>query len=1169
MQRKVYILENLDCANCAAKIERKLSKLPELSDVSVTFATKQLRFAAEDPEAVLPKIRETIQSMEPDVEVVERTRSRRKAAETHNHEHHHHEHGEECGCGHDHEEHEHHHHHHGHGEECGCGHDHHDHDHDHEEHEHHHHHHGHGEECGCGHDHHDHDHDHEEHEHHYHHHEHGEECGCGHDHHDHDHDHEDHDHHHHHEHGEECGCGHDHHDHDHDHEEHDHHHHHEHGEECGCGHDHHDHDHHHHHDHGPAKPQATRSHTHFQVDHHQVEGHPEGCQCEQCNSYVEYCDVCGESLAKCNCHMPDEDLEKKVYILEGIDCANCAAKIEAKIRQMPEVGFASVAFATKQLRVSANNQAELLPKMQAVVDSIEDGVTIVPRQRKKLSGISNTKVYILEGLDCANCAAKIEAKLRTLNGVDDLTITYATKQMKLSAKNPDQMIPMIKETIDAMEDGITIVPKDNKVIKSEEAGEKKFSFNNPLVSIGVGAVIFIIGEILEHVGNVPTIPMFALFLIAYLVLGGKVLITAGKNIMKGQVFDENFLMCIATIGAFCIQEFPEAVGVMLFYRIGEYFEEKATEQSRTQIMEAVDLRPEVVNLVIGNDVRIIDAEEANVGDILLVRPGDRIPLDGVIIDGESRIDTSPVTGEPVPVMAKAGDNIVSGCVNTSGQLKIRVEKILEESMVTRILDSVENAAASKPNIDKFITRFARVYTPFVVLFALFVAVVLPFILPDSLNWHFFVDSAYTGTVNTIHGTSGTASIYTALTFLVISCPCALVLSVPLAFFSGIGAGSKKGILFKGGIAIESLKNVKAIVMDKTGTITKGNFVVQKANPAGNAMTANDLLAISASCELSSTHPIGNSIVEAAEEKGLSIERPSKVEEIAGHGIRAELSRGVVLCGNRKLMDAQNVDLSVYQKENFGTEVLVALNGKFVGNIVISDTVKDDAKDAIAAVKKQGIITAMLTGDAQESADAVAKETGIDEVHAKLLPQDKLSELKKIRENHGAVMFVGDGINDAPVLAGADVGAAMGSGADAAIEAADVVFMNSEMKAIPEAVGIAKMTNSISWQNVVFALAIKIIVMIMGLFGFANMWIAVFADTGVSVLCLLNSIRILHRKQEFAGVSKQTKSENQITNIDDLILGLLFSGYPGKFVERFGEEVRRDRSNSNQFFKKQL
>ena len=1150
MQRKVYILENLDCANCAAKIERKLSKLPELNDVSVTFATKQLRFEAEDPEAVLPKIRETIQSMEPDVEVVERTRGKRKTAE-HHHEHHDHEHGHEdgCGCGHEHhhEHHEHHDHEHGHEESCGCGHEHHHehhdhehghedgcgcgHEHHHEHHEHHDHEHGHEESCGCDHDHHhehhDHEHSHEEgcgcghdhhHDHHDHEHGHEEGCGCGHEHHHEHHNHHDHEH----GHEESCGCGHEHH-HEH-HEHHDHEHGHE--ESCGCGHEHH-HEHHEHHDHEhghedgcgcghdhhhePSKPQATRSHTHFEVEYHHVAGHPDHCDCSQCNSYVEYCDVCGESLAKCTCHMPDEDLEKKVYILEGIDCANCAAKIEAKIRQMPEIGFASVAFATKQLRVSANNQAELLPKMQAVVDSIEDGVTIVPRQRKRPTGISNTKIYILEGLDCANCAAKIEAKLRTLNGVDDLTITYATKQMKLSAKNPDQMIPLIKETIDSMEDGITIVPKDNKVVKSAEKEEKKFSFKNPLVSIGIGAVIFIIGEVLEHIGNVPAIPMFALFLIAYLVLGGKVLVTAGKNIMKGQVFDENFLMCIATIGAFCIQEFPEAVGVMLFYRIGEYFEEKATEQSRTQIMEAVDLRPEVVNLIVGEDIRVIDAEEANVGDILLVRPGDRIPLDGVIIDGESRIDTSPVTGEPVPVMAKTGDNIVSGCVNTSGQLKIRVEKILEESMVTRILDSVENAAASKPNIDKFITRFARVYTPFVVFFALFVAIVLPFILPDSLNWHLFVDSAYTGTVNTIHGTSGTASIYTALTFLVISCPCALVLSVPLAFFSGIGAGSKKGILFKGGIAIEGLKNVKAIVMDKTGTITKGNFVVQKANPAGNAMTANDLLAISASCELSSTHPIGNSIVDAAKEKGLSIERPSKVEEIAGHGIRAELSKGIVLCGNRKLMDEQNVDLGSYQKEDFGTEVLVALNGKFVGNIVISDTVKEDAKEAIAAVKKQGIITAMLTGDAQESADAVAKETGIDEVHAKLLPQDKLSELKKIRESHGAVMFVGDGINDAPVLAGADVGAAMGSGADAAIEAADVVFMNSEMKAIPEAVSIAKMTNSISWQNVVFALAIKIIVMIMGLFGFANMWIAVFADTGVSVLCLLNSIRILHRK----------------------------------------------------------
>ncbi|MDO5146499.1 MAG: heavy metal translocating P-type ATPase [Eubacteriales bacterium] len=807
--------------------------------------------------------------------------------------------------------------------------------------------------------------------------------------------------------------------------------------------------------------------------------------------------------------MPDEDLEKKVYILEGIDCANCAAKIEAKIRQMPEVGFASVAYATKQLRVSANNQEELLPKMQAVVDSIEDGVTIVPRQRKRITFVSDTKIYILEGLDCANCAAKIEAKLKNMDGVDDVTITYATKQMKLSAKNPDQMVPAIQAAIDAIEDGVTVVPKETKAaVKTEE---KEPIWKKPLFSIGVGAVLFVIGEVLEHVGLVGELPLLALFLVAYLILGGKVLMTAGKNISKGQVFDENFLMSIATIGAFLIQEFPEAVGVMLFYRIGEYFEDRATEQSRTQIMEAVDLRPEVVNLVIGDEVRVLDAEEANVGDILLVRPGDRIPLDGLIIEGESRIDTSPVTGEPVPVMAKVGDGVVSGCVNTSGQLKIRVEKVLEESMVTRILDSVENAAASKPNIDKFITKFARIYTPLVVFFALFVALILPFILPDSLNWHYFVNPSYTGEISTLYGTSGTASIYTALTFLVISCPCALVLSVPLAFFSGIGAGSKKGILFKGGIAIEALKNVKAVIMDKTGTITKGNFVVQRAQPVDDGMTTEELLSISASCELSSTHPIGNSIVEAAKKAGLEIERPSKVEEEAGHGIHAVIGKGDVLCGNRKLMDANRVDLSAYKKEDFGTEVLVALNGKFVGNIIISDTIKEDAVPAIAAVKSLGIKTVMLTGDAQESADKVAADTGIDEVHAKLLPQDKLSELEKIRQANGAVMFVGDGINDAPVLAGADVGAAMGSGADAAIEAADVVFMNSEMTAIPEALKIAKMTSSISWQNVVFALAIKIIVMIMGLFGFANMWIAVFADTGVSVLCLLNSIRILKRR----------------------------------------------------------
>ena len=751
------------------------------------------------------------------------------------------------------------------------------------------------------------------------------------------------------------------------------------------------------------------------------------------------------------------------------------------------------------------------------------------------------KVYILEGLDCANCAAKIETKLKTLPELQDVSITFATKQLRFSAENPAEILPEIIEIIHTVEPEVEVKERKHhhhehvdhdheedcccghehnhhdheddcccghdhdhdhhdhgKKVESKE--EEKVSFwKKPLFSIGLGTLLFLAGEIIMRVMGIveQDFRMLPIFLIAYLVLGGRVLLTAGKNILKGQIFDENFLMCIATIGAFFIQKYPEAVGVMLFYRIGEYFEHRATEQSRSQNMEAVDRRPEVVNLIRGEKVTVIDAGDAEVGDILLVRPGDRIPLDGLIIDGESRIDTSPVTGEPVPVMAKSGDHVISGCVNTSGQLKIKVEKVLEESMVTRILDSVENAAASKPEIDKFITKFARIYTPFVVFFALAVAILLPFILPGWNHW-------------VINGDAAHSSVYTALTFLVISCPCALVLSVPLAFFSGIGAGSKKGILFKGGIVIEGLKNVKAVVMDKTGTITKGNFVVQRAKSLDDSISSEELLAVSASCELSSTHPIGNSIVEAAKAKELEIERPSQVEEIAGHGICAMIRKGTVLCGNRKLMDKYHIDLTGYKKEDSGTEVLIALNGKWVGQIIISDTVKEDAKSSIASVKKLGITTVMLTGDAQENAEQVAAETGIDEIHAKLLPEDKLAELRKIRERYGAVMFVGDGINDAPVLAGADIGAAMGSGADAAIEAADVVFMNSEMKAIPEAIGIAKMTGRISWQNVVFALAVKAIVMIAGLLGFANMWAAVFADTGVSVLCLLNSIRILKR-----------------------------------------------------------
>lgn len=693
------------------------------------------------------------------------------------------------------------------------------------------------------------------------------------------------------------------------------------------------------------------------------------------------------------------------------------------------------------------------------------------------------KVYILENLGCANCAAKMEKKIRELPDVVDASITFSTKQLRVVTEHSENLLPQIQRICASIETEVIVRERTER--KAEVAAtEKKGLSDNKKEGlwIAASAVIFVIGFIVK---NGSLLASDICFIAAYAMLGAEIIMTAVKNIIKGNVFDENFLMSIATIGALCIGDFAEAAGVMLFYRVGELFEEIAVERSRNQIMSAVDMRPEVVNLAVGDEVTTIPAEDAKKGDVVLVRPGDRIPLDGTILEGESRIDTSAVTGEPVPVSVRAGSEVISGCVNTSGLLKVRADKVLSESMVTRILNSVENAAASKPQMERFITKFARVYTPIVVLIAVCTAIIPSLIVGDWSKW-----------------------VYTALTFLVISCPCALVLSVPLAFFSGIGAGSKLGILFKGGLSLEAMKNIKVIVMDKTGTITEGNFVVQYVN-ATEACDSDALLALAASCEMSSSHPIGESIVAAAKDSGLKLERPETVEEISGKGIRAVIRGKEVLCGNFQLLESRNIDLKKYHREIVGSEVLVAKDGIFMGNLVIDDTVKAEAAEAIAAMKRQGVKTVMLTGDALDSAKSVANETGIDEVYAKLLPIDKLNKLKSIRKKYGPVMFVGDGINDAPVLAGADVGAAMGSGADAAIEAADVVFMTSSVSAISQSMKIAKDVNRIAIQNVVFALAVKILVMVLGLAGFANMWMAVFADTGVAMLCVLNAIRVLY------------------------------------------------------------
>ena len=687
----------------------------------------------------------------------------------------------------------------------------------------------------------------------------------------------------------------------------------------------------------------------------------------------------------------------------------------------------------------------------------------------------------MKNIDCANCSAKIEKKIQELPEVDDCILTFATRQLRVYSSEGTKLLPKMQAIADQIEPGTVIEIREEGKPSSDTHDDKH---DHDIPELLAGAALFIIGELLSH--SMPPVSI-GCFVIAYLILGREVLLTALKNMKSGHVMDENFLMSVATIGAFAIGEFGEAVGVMLFYRVGEAFEHRAVEKSRSQIMEAVDLRPETVLLDENGTVREIPAGSAAVGNIVQIRPGDRIPLDGVVVEGESRIDTSPITGEPVPVSVTVGSTLTSGCVNTSGFLKMRVEKELSESMVTRILDSVENAAASKPQAERFITKFARVYTPFVVALAAATAIIPSLITGNWSHW-----------------------IYTALTFLVISCPCALVLSVPLAFFSGIGAGSRKGILFKGGIALETLKNVKTVVMDKTGTITKGNFIVQDIVPSAN-YTAVEVLQAAAACETVSTHPIGTSILLAAKEQDLSLENPAQLEEISGKGIHARLSCGDVLCGNRKLLTEFNVDCGTYDENGAVTTVYVAINGTFAGTIQISDTIKPEAKDAIRTLKSMGIRSAMLTGDGEAAAEAVADAVGIDHVYAKLLPADKLEILQKLRAESGSAMFVGDGINDAPVLAGADVGAAMGSGADAAIEAADVVFMTSSMDAIPTAIRIAKSTGAISNQNVVFALAVKALVMVLGLMGIASMWLAVFADTGVAILCVLNSIRILYKK----------------------------------------------------------
>ena len=707
------------------------------------------------------------------------------------------------------------------------------------------------------------------------------------------------------------------------------------------------------------------------------------------------------------------------------------------------------------------------------------------------------ETLLLKDLNCANCAAKIEDRIRKMDVVETANFTIATHQLKLTGSWEDReaLKRDIQDICDAIEEGVTVADYERKSKASVDEHGHDHDHGSDAVTIAVivAGLLFMAYEALTTV--VPSIGMpesieTPIYYIAYILLAFPVLRIAGRNILKGQVFDENFLMSIATLGAIAIDALPEAVGVILFYRIGEFFEEKATDRSRTEIMNAVDMRPQEVRVVdtgCGGEIVVMAPEKVEVGWTIEVRPGDLIPLDGTVLEGETRVNTAPVTGEPVPVRAVPGTQLMSGCINESGRITMRVDKVLEESTVTKILDAVENAASSKPKIDRFITRFARVYTPIVVALALAVAIIPSLITGEWHKW-----------------------IYTALTFLVISCPCALVLSVPLAFFSGIGNASKHGILLKGGRVIEALANVKAVALDKTGTITSGEFKVQNVETVGSHVSNAQLLSMAAAIEAVSTHPIATSIVSEAKAQGIVVEASDFVQELAGEGMVGTVDGQQVLVGNRRLMERYAVQGYPTEAAAYGTEVLVAEGNVYLGRIIIADEARPDSAEAIADLNDQDIKTVMLTGDAEASANYIAKETGVSAVRAQLLPQDKLSVVQDIRSEYGPTMFVGDGINDAPVLAGADVGGAMGSGADAAIEAADVVFMRSSLTAIAHVLDLSKATLRVAWQNVVFAIAVKILIMALGLMGYASMWWAVFGDTGVSILCILNSIRILRR-----------------------------------------------------------
>lgn len=774
---------------------------------------------------------------------------------------------------------------------------------------------------------------------------------------------------------------------------------------------------------------------------------------------------------------------RKEFILEGLCCVNCAAKIERDVNKLHGVSSAAVDFVSKTLTMEiadSDTVNSLVAQADAIVKRHDSQVVM---SEKELSRPGKKVLYLL-GLCCGDCAQKIEAQVNRIEGVKTASLDFVSQKLTIvvfDKKNLPSVIRRASQIALDIEPAIKISYTDQKPAEDGTARLKKWVYRFRLCA---GAILFAAGNIFD----LSRPAYFVVFLISYLLVGGEVVFRALKNISKGQLFDENFLMSVATIGAFAIGEYPEGVAVMLFYQVGEAFQRLAVNRSCKSISALMDIRPDFANLKVGNEVRKVTPEEVGIGDFIIIKPGEKVPLDGRVVEGYSALDISALTGESLPRDVAPNSEVLSGSINKNGVLTVEVSKEFGESTISKILELVQNAGSKKAPTENFITKFARYYTPIITFAALGLAVIPPLIVPGAVfsDW-----------------------IYRALAFLVVSCPCALVISIPLSFFGGIGGASKNGILVKGSNYLEALNNVDTVVFDKTGTLTKGIFKVTSIEGA-NGWSKEDLLAYAAHAESFSSHPIALSI-QKEYNREIDLQRLTGQEEMPGQGIRVKIDGQSVLAGNGKLMETERI--AWQPADALGSVVYLAIDGVYSGYVVISDELKADSKKAVCDLKKLGVNrTAMLTGDSRTVGEAIAREIGLDAVYTELLPHQKVEQLEQIEKNKqskGKLVFVGDGINDAPVLARADIGIAMGAlGSDAAIEAADVVLMADEPSKIVSAIQVARKTRAIVWQNILFAMGVKIIILILAAFGIATMWEAVFGDVGVTVIAVLNAMRAM-------------------------------------------------------------